>query len=150
VIRKQKLIRGFTFKNGIVKHIVYGDTILRLEPSARRPLKSEGQQRPIQDNRPYVSVQGKNTLGGVPVLHGLGQVQVFGRNFETGPNNPIEIRVDNRIVEQGVVADQRGHFRATVRVDVEIGWHEIQVLQRLTTGKTLRDSKTFVVRSVDK
>lgn len=148
--RQQKVIRGFTFKNGVVKHLVYGDTIVRLEPSPRNPSKIRPKQTPVVDNRPYISVQGKKMMGGMPVLHGPGELEVFGRNFAKGRNNPIGIRVDNKVVAQGIVTDQQGHFSAIIKVNAGMGVHGIQVSQRLATGKRLQDARVFVVRPLDR
>ncbi|MGH9930389.1 MAG: hypothetical protein ACREA9_14350 [Pyrinomonadaceae bacterium] len=150
LIRQQKIIRGLTFKNGVVKHVVYGDTIVKLETSPQNPSKMKPPKTPVVDDRPYISVVGKKMSGGFPVLHGPGQLEVFGRNFGTDRNKPIEIRVDDKVVAQGIVTDQQGHFGATIKVNAGMGLHGIRVSQRLATGKTLQDARTFVVRPLDR
>jgi hypothetical protein len=150
LIREQKVIRGFTFKNGLVKHVVYGDTIVRLEPSPRNPSKIKPGQTPVADDRPYISVAGQKMSGGMPVLHGPGELKVFGRNFAKGRNNPIEIRIDDKIVAQGVTADQQGRFSVKIRSVSGMGWHGIHVSQRLANGQQLQDARLFVVRSLDR
>src|SRR6185295_5922848 len=132
-----------------VRSVVYGDTIVKLEKSLRRPAKLKTQTTPVVDDRPYISVQGQKMMGTRPVLHGPGEIEVLGRNFGRGSNNPIEIRVDNKIVRQGIIADQRGHFRATVRVNVGMGVHGIQVSQRLATRRRLSDARIFIVNPLD-
>lgn len=150
LIRKQKVIRGFTFKNGVIKHVVYGDTIARLEIPSQNPSKIKPKQTPIVDDRPYISVLGQEMSGGIPILHGPGELQVFGRSFAKGRNTPIEIRLDDKIAAQGVTADQQGRFSVTIRSVSGMGLHRIQVSQRLATGKQLQDARLFVVRPLDR
>lgn len=150
LIRQGKVIRGLTFKNGLVKHLVYGDTIVTLEPSPRKASKIKPPKTLPVDNRPYLSIVGQEMSGGVPVLHGPGELQVFGRNFAKGRNTPIEIRTDDKIVAQGVIADQQGRFAVTIRSPSGMGWHRIQISQRLANGKQLQDARLFFIRPLDR
>lgn len=145
-----RVIRGFTFRQGLISEIIYSSTVARLgmpEP-IRSTLQMAGGE--IVPSGPRIDLWATRMDGVHPLLFGEGELTIYGHNFSGTAERPIQIAVNGQVIAQKVVVDSRGNFTTSITVNKPHGAHTLTASQRVSPNQVLQSSGFFIVRHLDK
>lgn len=150
LVASGRIIRGFTFRQGVIRDIIYGPTVAHLnvpKPQSSVFQPSGGQ---IVPKGPRVDLLAGTIQGFYPVLFGGGEIKILGNNFRGMANKPIQIQVDGQVISRNVLVDSKGSFKISIKVNRPEGWHTLTAIQRVDPNHVIQSSNLFIVRHLDK
>jgi hypothetical protein len=103
------------------------------------------------DDAPYLQLVGKIAVTGQATTATGDSVDVYGSGFcGTTGCSPVTIRVDKRVAADDVRVDEKGGFKATVKVIEMPGHYGVSATQKTDKGIELHDERVLVVPVIDK
>jgi hypothetical protein len=115
------------------------------------PVASPSAVQATSDDAPYLQLVGKIAVTGQATTATGDSVDVYGSGFcGTTGCSPVTIRVDKRVAADDVRVDEKGGFKATVKVIEMPGHYGVSATQKTDKGIELHDERVLVVPVIDK
>ncbi len=141
------VLRGLALKGDSIRYLVASKEVAQLAvPGPVVPFQDLGKSTSGVEGKPYLQLVSGSVMDGTPLVAFGEPLEIQGRNFALDAQAPIEITLDGAPVKVPVAVNQDGSFRTKlVPGALQVGAHQVRVLQRLDPQTVLSDASSFLL-----
>lgn len=149
ILNQKKTLNGFKSINGRLTEVIYSNTTIDMEFPPILPGKiatTEPKESPIKGKPSILLFSKKSNANGI--FERNDQVQLVGQHFLDDPGKPIEILIDDKVINQNIKA-KGGVFSINLNLNLPIGIHNIKARQNSGPNSVLIDNISFIIKHTE-